>query len=157
MNHLISYPDYLNEHLASMYREIGYHGTTHDFDAFDLDMSEDGGLHIGTREQALKRNGDILLKIEFSIERPCRAKDDGGSWRAKIKAAKARKCDGIVYLNRHEGIPYDRLHSLTDSGMYLHHIDLLPDAKFKKLLPEAEDSYLLFSTKHVKILEKIYR
>ena len=74
-----------------------------------------------------------------------------------IKAAKSRKCDGIVYLNRHEGIPYERLHSLTERGMYIHHIAQLPDAKFKKLLPEAEDSYLLFSAKYIKILEKIYR
>ncbi|CUJ69257.1 Uncharacterised protein [Achromobacter sp. 2789STDY5608633] len=82
---------------------------------------------------------------------PARSKDQGGNWKDKIQRAKAAGKDGIVYLNRYEGMTTAIIDRLSKSG-HLNGLDDLSDAAFKRLVPEAQDSYIVFSVEQLDIL-----
>ena len=56
--------------------------------------------------------------------------------------------DGIVYLNRQEGIPKENLRALNSSGPYS--IFSMPDTQFKQGAPMAQDSYIAFKPEQLK-------
>jgi hypothetical protein len=74
-------------------------------------------------------------------------KDSGGNWKSKIQRAKRQGYDAIVYLNRYEGTKTENV--IKNQGKDL---DRISDNQFKKLFPEASDSYIVFSEKQVKII-----
>lgn len=126
------------------------HGGRWPIVAFDRSESVDGGFHFGDQEQARMRtspNGTLTLGW-LDIRKPRRSKDAGGQWRSKIAAAKADGYDGIVYLNRYEGIPGGRIEALAKAGM-LEKLDTMPDARFKQYVPEARDSYIAFAPEQI--------
>jgi 2'-5' RNA ligase len=124
-----------------------YHGTNEAIERFSRDKVV-AGFHFGTTAQANMRvagKGQNLVPVYLSIANPRRSKDTGGNWASKIKAAKADGYDGIVYLNRYEGIP---LESFQRAGQK--NLDALSDSAFKRLIPEAADSYIAFSPTQIK-------
>lgn len=126
-----------------------YHGTKEDFEAF---APTTGGIHLGTTEQANMRvsgEGKNIIPAYVRIERPRRSKDTGGSWAAAIKSAKAAGHDGIVYLNRYEGLSSEVIERLSDSGA-LAKLDRMSDADFRRAVPEARDSYIAFEPAQIK-------
>lgn len=129
-----------------------FHGATVDFVQFDPASSKDGGLHFGAAEQASMRisgAGKRLIPVYLRVENPRRSKDTGGSWHAKIASAKAAGHDGIVYLNRYEGLPLERVAELEKRGL-MARLDQISDAEFRRLVPEARDSWIVFSPTQIK-------
>lgn len=94
---------------------VVYHGTWTHFHKFDVDFTDDGGFHFGTRAAAQKRLDDdrdaespagIIIPAYLSIPNPKRlGKDpfDADEWWEVIQAAKESGHDGIVYPNSVEG------------------------------------------------------
>lgn len=123
-----------------------YHGTNKDFAEF----SGDRGFHFGTKEQAAMRTygkSQRLIAAHLRIEKPLRVRDNGSIGKAEIQRAKRNKSDGLVYLNRYEGISpeaFDRARAKVAD------IDKLTDTQFKKLIPEAHDSYMALSPSQIR-------
>ncbi|MGJ7523811.1 hypothetical protein ACSFA0_25270 [Variovorax sp. LT1P1] len=130
---------------------VVYHGTNSDFTRFDSVLTRDGGFHFGTAKQASVRvagPGSNLLPAYLCIEKPRRSRDAGGAWRQKIRSAKSAGFDGIVYLNRYEGVDLS-----TVQRALLERVDLdkLTDAQFRRYAPEARDSYIAFEPQQIRL------
>lgn len=107
---------------------IWWHGGRAPLDSIDWYHPVNGGLHVGTLDQARHR-GRVLTAFRV---RPgstfLRTKDEHGGWAKKAQRWK-RSAEGVIYLNRTEGI-----HDLSiDWGR----VDTLSDAAFAKAVPEA--------------------
>jgi hypothetical protein len=120
-----------------------FHGTKATFDAFSPNS------HFGSEAQARMRRSTNVMPVLVRGKRFKRVKDTGRNmWDPKALARLERQgYDGVVYLNRYEGIPLDQFEALRERG-----IDdtKLSDAQFKKLVPAAEDSYIIFDPKNVR-------
>jgi hypothetical protein len=126
-----------------------YHGTNHDFDELELDKTVDGGVHFGTLAQAAMRaagKGKRILEAEVDIGESVRYRDTGSGWKAKIASAKSNGFDSIVYLNRHEGVSVESVLDAERKGIDL---DVLTDASFRRAVPEATDSWIVFDQKRI--------
>lgn len=106
-----------------------------------LTAGYDGGVHVGTRAQAEMRNSAFLHKVRFLGDsgRLKRSKDRGLDWRGRIAAARYAGLDGVVYLNRYEGMSNAAIVALAEHP----DPDRLSDAAFRKLVPDAEDSLII--------------
>lgn len=131
-----------------------FHGTKAIFTDFDPTKTRDGGIHFGTQAQAQMRAGKSaqLLAVYLRVTKPRRSRDMGGNWQAKIKSARAAGHDGIVYLNRYEGIPREAFERLQALGL---DPDKLSDAAFRKLVPEASDSWIVWQPEQILRLEDL--
>uniref|UniRef100_A0A6M3XA37 Putative methyltransferase n=1 Tax=viral metagenome TaxID=1070528 RepID=A0A6M3XA37_9ZZZZ len=132
----------------SSVQETLYHGTNSEFN--DISTGKDGGIHLGSQDQAKMRSlgkGKKLIAVKINIENAKRVKDSGGNWKNKIQNAKRAGYDGIVYLNRYEGMSTERVLENRDIDL-----DALSDDKFLKKVPEATDSYIVFDPKQIKII-----
>lgn len=130
-----------------------FHGTGVDFEKFDSARTIDGAFHFGTAEQAIMRRsgkGKRIIEAAVNIRKPRRSKDSGGQWASRIKSAKSAGFDGIVYLNRYEGISSETVDLAIERGLDL---DSLTDKEFKKFAPEARDSWIAFEVSQIKILD----
>jgi hypothetical protein len=127
-----------------------YHSGKEKIEQFDAAKTVDGGFHFGTYEQAKMRGGKRgeMLVARLAISNPRRSKDMGGNWKAKIVSAKATGHDGIVYLNRYEGVTAERIKALSESGQ-LNKLDQMSDAEFRQVVPEARDSYIAFRPEQI--------
>jgi hypothetical protein len=128
-----------------------YHATRTTFDAFQPQRHADTGFHFGTRAQASMRGGAVLLEVYLSAERLKRVKDHGKWTRQQIATARREGYNGIVYLNRYEGIPTERILALEANGL-LRKLDTLSDREFRRAVPEAEDSFIVFEPTQVKAI-----
>jgi hypothetical protein len=137
-----------------------YHGTTADIHEFDNDKVV-AGFHFGTPSQAGMRvageSGRNLMPTYLHVENPRRSKDTGGKWAGKIKSAKAAGHDAIVYLNRYEGIPQEAFQRAVEqiakernSNPDYVRLDELSDEDFRRYVPEAADSYIVFRPEQIK-------
>jgi hypothetical protein len=97
-------------------------------------------LHVGTPAQARMRGGAHLHEVVIRPPLRMARLRDVGSWRAEAVIRHARRSPVVVYLNRYEGIPREAFERLADRGIDL---DALPDSRFSKLVPEAEDSWIV--------------
>lgn len=126
---------------------VVYHGTRTDFEVFNVAKQ---GAHFGTGEQAKMRNGKTVVEAYLAIKNLRRVKDAVGNWEKVVKSAKAAGFDGLVYLNRYEGVPLERFEELRARGISDERMDKMPDAKFRKLVPEARDSFVAFRPEQIK-------
>jgi len=60
--------------------------------------------------------------------------------------------EAIVYLNRYEGVSANTIARLAASGR-LAGLDRLPDRAFLRLVPEAEDSFVLLDPGRAGIIQ----
>lgn len=130
-----------------------WHSTPHDFDKFEDGHASAGsyGFHFGTLSQALTRNSQgYLLRCRLFVTDMKRKKDTGNWTQKDLKNISRTLFDGVVYLNRYEGIPKETLDSLQDIDL-----DRLSDTEFKRLVPMASDSWLLFKAHNIKVLKRI--
>jgi len=141
-----------SEVLLSLLEDRLYHGSKVELD--QLQPGNDGGIHLGSKAQASMRNSKHVYAVEVSadVDRFKRERDTGGDWKGKIQKAKKAGYEGIVYLNRYEGIDKDRYFKLLADGWTGEKLDALSDKGFKKLLPGMEDSYIVFNPKDVRIV-----
>lgn len=130
---------------------VVYHGTKDRFDSFERAKTIDGAFHFGTREQAIVRMGreGFLVGAYLEIRNPRRSKDLGKGWKKKIESAKRSRHDGIVYLNRYEGISRDTVMRAYGERKDL---DLVTDAEFLKYAPEVRDSYIVFYPQQIRVV-----
>lgn len=99
-------------------------------------------LHVGTRPQAEMRGGKILHRVTFATPIRMPRLKDIGSWKRDKLVRHARSAAAIVYLNRFEGIPLEEFEAARAKA----DIDDLPDARFRKLLPSAHDSWIILES-----------
>lgn len=131
---------------------VGFHATKQDFETFEPGV---GGaqFHVGTASQATMRGGgegSVLLRVSIYATTLIRKKDiTGGGWKRPTKK-EADAADGVVYLNRFEGVPAERLSALEGKST-----ESLSDAEFRRLVPEARDSYGIFQPHNCRIIERI--
>lgn len=130
---------------------VVYHGTVADLTQFDKTETVDGGFHFGEAKQANMRvagaSGRNLMPVYLSITSPRRSKDAGGRWKAKIVSAKSAGHDGLIYLNRYEGVGIETVQKAQQEGVSL---DRLSDAEFRRYAKEARDSYVAFRPEQIK-------
>lgn len=120
-----------------------YHGTGPSF----TELWPDKPIHVGSERQAQARCLGKMVVLDVARLYLLRKKDTGGGWPRKLRGVAARGFDGIVYLNRYEGVPLARTLALMAQGKSREYLDRISDAEFKKLVPEAHDSYLLCRAK----------
>ncbi|MCW3783597.1 hypothetical protein [Defluviimonas salinarum] len=133
-----------------------WHGSREAIARIDPGRTVDGGFHAGTEAQARMRNARVLHEIEVDVRNVRRSRDRGGDWKGRIAAARAAGFDAIVYLNRYEGMSSEVIERLAAAGD-LARLDDLTDAAFRKLVPEAEDSWILLDPEAVRIVRIIDR
>lgn len=117
-----------------------YHGTT---PGFTLRPHEP--IHLGTEQQATMRARGKVVAFAVTATLFKRTRDAVGDWGRQIAAARRQGYEGLVYLNRYEGIPLARVLALAEQGYAGDRLDALPDRQFRRLVPEAADSYLLLN------------
>ena len=137
-----------------MSRERLWHGGAARIESGEMHHSPDGGFHVGTRDQALMRARGVLHEVEVDITRLRRSRDTGGNWASKVRDARSRGFDAIVYLNRYEGIPAERFDALRQDGSF-DRLDDMGDKAFRRLVPEARDSYIILHAADARILNAI--
>jgi hypothetical protein len=123
-----------------------FHKTNKEFTEFKPNS------HFGTTDQANMRavgGGASIMPVMVRGENFRRMRDTG-DWSEKKLKPLAGKHDGVVYLNRYEGIPQESFHRAAAEVGGFEKLDLLSDAQFKKLIPEAQDSYIVFDPKNVR-------
>lgn len=124
---------------------VFYHGTVHAFDSFEQLPGHDAGLHFGTLAQAsmrVARAGAHLIPVFLNVRNPRRSRDKG-AWHARSLAVLRRNGqDGVVYLNRYEGVSTDSVVRASEAGV---DVDRLSPAQFRAWFPEAEDSWIVLS------------
>jgi hypothetical protein len=146
-----------------------YHGTVHDFDVLDPAMCG-GGIHFGSLMQANnrlfgsdldnppRRSGARLIPAFIRAARPKRMKEQDSWSESQLVSAADRGFDSIVYLNRREGLPFSRFCELRDNGWMTGFgwpkIQKLSDTAFLELVPEAQDSYIVFEADQILPLER---
>jgi hypothetical protein len=133
-----------------------FHLTSVAFGELDPSRTSDGGLHFGPLDQGMMRTAGAgmarrTISAHIKMTHPARSRDQGGNWKEKIRRAKAAGKDGIVYLNRYEGMTTAIIERLSKSG-HLNGLDDLSDAAFRRLVPEAQDSYIVFSADQLELL-----
>lgn len=112
-----------------------------------------GTIHLGTLEQAAMRSGGKHLHlVEIRLPNLKRVRDKGHDDPKIISAARRAGYDGLVYLNRYEGISAEKLDEVRAMHPRLD-LDRIPDSKFRQLFyPEACDSFLAFDPHHCKLI-----
>lgn len=128
-----------------------WHGSKDRIDRFDPSRSRDGGIHFGTETQARMRNSAVLHEVEVEIGRVRRCRDRGGDWKVRIQAARRAGYSAIVYLNRYEGLSAETIDELHREGR-LSGLDEMSDAEFRKLVPTAKESYIVWEESRIRIL-----
>lgn len=133
--------------------QIYYHGTGFEFEGTFKEQKQ--GLHLGSQSQAIARARGHLVTCEVTSElKVVRRKDCGGGWERYVSRLKSKGIDGIIYLNRHEGVPLQRIVLLRAKGITPQMLFTMSDIDFRKHVPEAHDSLLVFRPQEaVKIKE----
>lgn len=114
-----------------------------------LQGGPDGGIHLGSREQAEMRASAFLHRVSFDKGRERRCIDKGGDWSAKISSARRASCTSIVYLNRFEGVSPESLERISA----MRDPDRVGDAAWRRAVPECHDSWIALYPEDVRVLE----
>ncbi len=156
---------------------VVYHAGRHNFNVFDVSRCE-LGCHFGTKAQAMSVHkthiGTTIKEFYLSIKNPLRMRDHTG-WDTqsiaeelmdmgifplsgkvfsanKVRAELLRKgYDGIVYLNRHEGLTDDDLDAIDFAGLDID--GHASDAEMKKAIPQLDDSWIVFKPTQIKFVD----
>jgi len=138
---------------------IAYHGLQgrrpRGFTFLGLDDHAEG-IHVGTLAQArMRAAGGTVLKLRLrgsAVSRIPRVRDQDGYWKTFLRR-RARQGDRILtYLNRYEGIPADRVMKTLDRDLGCKR---MTDTAFRKLVPEAEDSWIVLDPSLIEILGSV--
>lgn len=132
-------------------RRFMWHGSDRVLTGFGGPDQADA-LHLGSLEQAAMRSGGKYLHlVKIDAKTVSRTRDRGSDRRDVIRRARRKGVDAIVYLNRYEGIQTETLTGVLDAHPSLD-LDAIPDAKFRRLFPEARDSVLLLDPSAARVV-----
>ena len=124
-----------------------YHGTDKIFTEFSPFS------HFGTEAQARMRNSKYIIPVLVRGRKFKRTRDIGSWPKAKLAQMRAlarQGYDGVIYLNRYEGIPLEMFQAAYKQ-VPLDRLNSLSDRQFKKLVPAAEDSYIIFDPRNIRM------
>lgn len=148
-----------------------YHGTnTNAIEVFKAGNIKSLGIHVGSEAQAAKM-GAIRMSLYVSMQNPLRLMD-GHDWRPRTvlrqlqalgielpfepktanqfrKGLEALGYDGIVYLNRYEGLPPSDAWGMADHD-YKYGPRAMTDTQFRQRFPMAMDSWIIFRPQQIK-------
>jgi hypothetical protein len=113
-----------------------WHGSRRPLGEVDWNHPRQGGLHLGSAEQARHRGPHLTPFRLLPGAHLVRTRDAAGGWVAKAQRHRAT-AEGLVYLNRHEGLSFEDIPSDWDD------LDRIPDALFAKRVPRAGLSLLI--------------
>lgn len=147
---------------TAMTSTVLWHGTAYAVTANTFEVRNlkeaPGGFHIGSLKQARARKypRGCLIQVEVPtrlIKSAPRLKDRGGDWAQRLKRHAAKGVKALVYLNRYEGLSPERAAELAKFSTEA--LDAMSDASFRRLVPEAEDSWILLDPSAARVLEII--
>lgn len=128
-----------------------WHGSHEKLDKFRGDALE-GIVHLGTLAQAAMRSGDRYLHVvQVDLQYLKRVRDTGSDRRSQISQARRAGYNGLVYLNRYEGIEACRLEAVLKT-IPARDLDTISDTRFRQIFPDARDSFLSFDPHMCKII-----
>ena len=119
-------------------------------------------IHVGSRAQARMRAGKgVLLEVtvhadQFSKPVITRVKDRPGNWKKTVQSAARKGLSALVYLNRWEGMPIERLEKILERYSN-DRFDRMSDAQVRKLAPEMEDSWIILDPSVISINRVLVR
>lgn len=122
--------------MEALLNQTWWHGSATPLGDIDWAHPVQGGLHLGTLEQARHRGRHLAAFRLIPGAHLVRTRDEAGGWAAKAKRHRA-KAEGLVYLNRHEGL------SFADSTRGWDGLDEVPDSVFLRRVPNAQLSLLI--------------
>lgn len=124
-----------------------WHGST--LPRSKLEPGPDGGIHVGSREQAMMRSPAFLHKVAITIREGAvrKSRDRGGNWASRIAEARKMGMDAICYLNRYEGLSAE-----VAARINARDLDRLPDYLFQRSVPEAEPSLIVLHPEDVRVV-----
>jgi len=147
---------------------IVYHGTKSQFDKFDIKKAKSNsifrsfnGFHFGSIKQACAISTNRIVAARLNMRNYAQVRDVGCGWAKKMWNAKSRGKDGLLYLNRFEGIELMQLINYVDkmesplNMNYKEFRDSLTDKEFIKLYPLAEYSYVVFYPEQIDIIGNV--
>ena len=148
-----------------------YHGTRHAFDRFDPQQCGNG-IHFGTLLQANNRlygldldnarpqAGARIIPVYLKAAKLKRVKEQDSWSESQLLRLRDQGWDGVVYLNRREGIPLPRFQAMKRDGWIdgfgWPKIQRLSDERFRDLVPEAEDSVIVFDETQIMSAEQAW-
>jgi len=110
-------------------------------------------VHLGSLEQARMRNSAFIHEVEVPDGlRFHRVRDNGEIGKTVYDRARRSGYDGVVYLNRYEGLTTEVIERLASAGRLGDDLDRISDAAFARLVPEAHDSYAVFDPGKCRII-----
>lgn len=131
-----------------------WHGSDHQIEKFEGDALQ-GHVHLGSFDQAMMRSGSRHLHL---VSAPSgnlmRIRDKGSDNLASIARARRQGHDGLIYLNRYEGIPYAEVEAFLQR-FPKRDPDKISDAEFRKYFPSAQDSMISIDPHDCKVLAYI--
>lgn len=159
---------------------VVYHGSNSIF--HDVDVDKAGfGFHIGSKAQAesvatkFRSQQHYIIPMYARIVNPLEMRDlqlwgvddirahvhkrvnSRGETYAELRAdIQAAGYDGIVYLNRWEGLSDDDENSVLDDEEYWREFEFdygASDKEFKEVYPSAKKSWIIFSPTQVKLID----
>jgi len=115
----------------------------------DIEFKKKAFIHLGSLEQAKMRSGLVskrILVFQLIPGLTFFRMRDKGSWNTENLKKMTSRYDGIVYLNRFEGIPLNEFDQCKNEP------DELSDNCFRKHMPSASDSIIVFNPINIKFV-----
>jgi hypothetical protein len=132
--------------MADLVARTWWHGSSKPLGEVDWNHPQQGGLHLGSEEQALHRGRHLTAFRLLPGAHLVRTRDAAGGWVAKARRYRA-KAEGLVYLNRHEGLSWEDIPAGWDD------LDHVPDSFFAARVPRAGLSLLIIRPHAVQRLD----
>lgn len=129
---------------------VVYHGTRDTFTNF---VTNPNGIHFGTQSQATMRSLRVLMPCFLNIRSLKEKVDNGDSnhWAKIVKRLSGLGENGIIYLNRYEGISLEEFEAARiNHGISHDQLDRLSDHNFKKMVSASSYSYIVFHPTQIK-------
>ena len=115
-------------------------------------------LHVGSLAQARMRGGRHIHRMTITPGTRMPRLRDTGDWGERRILRHAPRAPVLVYLNRYEGVPLEEFEAarVRAAAMSLT-LEDLSDAAFRRLVPSAQDSWIVLDPTCVRDVETIAR
>lgn len=135
-------------------RLLLWHGSDMKLERFEGDALK-GHVHLGSFAQARMRSaGRHIHLVDMPSGNLLRVRDTGSESLRHIAKARKHGYDGLVYLNRYEGIAVEEVNRFHDAHPNSDP-DRLSDAAFRRHFPSARDSYISIDPHDCRIIAYI--
>ena len=113
-------------------------------------------LHVGSLAQARMRGGRHLHRMAIVPGIRVPRLRDTGDWSERRLMRHASRAPVLVYLNRYEGVPLEEFEIARQRAAAVSlSLEDLSDAAFRRLVPSAQDSWVVLDPACVRNVETI--